>query len=102
MQSCNGRQSYWELQRWGNRFCHDSSDRNADISWWSVEDGAITGKITKEKPCRKNQYLFSDVGKMNDFELKLVALQLHSGPPMAVQFKDIRWKPLDAEEKKQP
>ena len=195
----------------------------ADMSWWSVEDGAITGKITKEKPCRKNQYLFSDVGKMNDFELKLahrvisphkvnsgfqyrsehyqgddckgyqidnnlpdmirlydefgrhtlaergqrtifdvqgkksttdipdakgkpwydltkwheyhlicrgpmitlfvngrllgevtdndpknqdlsglLALQLHSGPPMTVQFKDIRWKPLDAEEKKHP
>jgi len=43
----------------------------ADMSWWSVEDGAITGKITKRKPCRKNQYLFSQVGRMKDFELKL-------------------------------
>jgi len=43
----------------------------ADGSWWSVEDGAITGKITAEKPCRKNQYLFSQVGPMQDFELKL-------------------------------
>ena len=44
----------------------------ADMTWWSVENGAITGKITKEKPCRKNQYLFSEVGIMKDFELKLV------------------------------
>ncbi len=44
----------------------------ADMSWWSIEDGAISGKITKEKPCRKNQYLFSEVGEMKDFELKLV------------------------------
>jgi len=43
----------------------------ADMSWWSVEDGAITAKITEEKPCRKNQYLFSEVGEMKDFELKL-------------------------------
>ncbi len=44
----------------------------ADMSWWSVEEGAITGKITKEKPCKDNQYLFSEVGEMKDFELKLV------------------------------
>lgn len=44
----------------------------ADMSWWSVEDAAITGKITKDKPCRKNQYLFSEAGPMKDFELKLV------------------------------
>ena len=43
----------------------------ADMSWWSVEDGAITAKITEQKPCTKNQYLFSDVGEMKDFELKL-------------------------------
>ncbi len=43
----------------------------ADMSWWSVEDGAITAKSTEEKPCRKNQYLFCQVGEMKDFELKL-------------------------------
>ncbi len=43
----------------------------ADKSWWSVEDCAITAKITAERPCDKNQYLFSDVGVMSDFELKL-------------------------------
>jgi len=43
-----------------------------DMSWWSVEDGAITAKITEQKPCDKNQYLFCEVGPMKDFELKLV------------------------------
>ena len=43
----------------------------ADMSWWSVEDGAITARITKEKPCDENQYLFSEFGVMADFELKL-------------------------------
>ncbi len=43
----------------------------ADMSWWTVEDGAITARITEDKPCNKNQYLFSDYGTMADFELKL-------------------------------
>ena len=44
----------------------------ADMSWWSVEDRAITARITEEKPCDKNQYLFCELGEMQDFELKIV------------------------------
>ena len=43
----------------------------ADMSWWSVEDGAITARITKDKPCKENQYLFCEYGTMADFEIKL-------------------------------
>ncbi|NQU52027.1 MAG: DUF1080 domain-containing protein [Bacteroidetes bacterium] len=43
----------------------------ADMSWWSVEESAITARITKEKPCKDNQYLFCEYGTMTDFELKL-------------------------------
>jgi len=43
----------------------------ADMSWWSIEDGAITARITKDKPCNDNQYLFCEYGAMADFELKL-------------------------------
>ena len=43
----------------------------ADMSWWSVKDGAITAQITEEKPCDDNQYLFCEYGAMTDFELKL-------------------------------
>lgn len=42
-----------------------------DPSYWSVEDGAITGRITKEHPCNTNQYLVWMGGNLADFEIKL-------------------------------
>ena len=42
-----------------------------DMSYWSVEDGAITAKITKEHPCKVNQYLVWQGGDLADFELKI-------------------------------
>jgi len=42
-----------------------------DLSYWSVEDEAITGKITPEHPCTVNQYLVWQGGDLADFELKL-------------------------------
>jgi hypothetical protein len=43
----------------------------ADMSFWSVEDGAITAKSTQEKPAVRNHYLVWQGGKLGDFELKL-------------------------------
>ncbi len=43
----------------------------ADMSFWSVEDGAITAKITKEHPTGRNHYLVYQGGALADFELKL-------------------------------
>jgi hypothetical protein len=43
----------------------------ADMSFWSVEDGAITAKITPEHPTERNHYLVWQGGKLGDFELKL-------------------------------
>ena len=43
----------------------------ANMDWWTVKDGAITAEITSEKPCKDNQYLFSEYGVMEDFELRL-------------------------------
>lgn len=43
----------------------------ADPSFWSVEDGAITGRITPEHPGTTNQYLVWTGGELADFELKL-------------------------------
>jgi hypothetical protein len=40
-------------------------------SYWSVEEGAITARITKEHPCATNQYLVWKGGELADFELKL-------------------------------
>src|SRR5688572_7171093 len=42
-----------------------------DLSYWTVEDAAITGRITKEHPCTINQYLVWQGGELADFELKL-------------------------------
>lgn len=42
-----------------------------DPSYWTVEEGAITGRITKEHPCTVNQYLVWSGGELADFELKL-------------------------------
>lgn len=43
----------------------------ADMSYWSVEDGAITGKITPKHPLKENLYLIWQGGELADFELKL-------------------------------
>src|SRR5687768_408147 len=48
-----------------------------DPSYWTVEDGAITGHITKEHPLAANQYLVwqggpgAPGGQLADFELVL-------------------------------
>jgi hypothetical protein len=43
----------------------------ADPSYWTVEDGAITARISKEHPCATNQYLVWQGGEVADFELVL-------------------------------
>ncbi len=43
----------------------------ADMSWWSIQDGAITGTISEEKPCQKNQYIFYEPHKQDDAGLPL-------------------------------
>jgi hypothetical protein len=42
-----------------------------DMTYWSVEDGAITGKITQTHPLQENLYLIWQGGELEDFELKL-------------------------------
>lgn len=42
-----------------------------DMSYWSVEEGAITGRISKEHPCTINQYLVWAEGDLADFDLVL-------------------------------
>ncbi len=43
----------------------------ADMSYWSVEDGAITAQITPEHPLKENLYLIWQGGQLADFELQL-------------------------------
>lgn len=43
----------------------------ADMSFWTIEDGALTARITKEHPLPANLYLIWQGGELADFELKL-------------------------------
>jgi len=42
-----------------------------DMSYWSVKDDAITAQSTPEHPCKKNQFIVWQHGRLDDFELKL-------------------------------
>ena len=44
---------------------------NGDPKFWSVQDGAITGKTTKENPTKGNTFIIWDGGKTGDFDLRL-------------------------------
>jgi hypothetical protein len=42
-----------------------------NMSYWSVEDGAITGQSTQQNPVKDNQFIVWQLGQLDDFELKL-------------------------------
>ena len=88
--------------------------------WIPPEDGTITSRSTKEKPCKRHHYLMWRGGKPGEFELRLsyringvlmaqaidndkkhaarngvIALQMHPGPPMTVQFRNLRIRIFD-------
>lgn len=50
-----------------------------DMSYWSVEDGAITATASEENPCTKNQFLVWQGGELGDFTLKL-KFRVDGGP----------------------
>src|SRR2546427_3362754 len=64
-----------------------------DMSFWSVEEGAITGTISPEHSPKPNQYLVWQGGLLDDFELK-VTFRLRSTNSPAVnsgfQFRSRR------------
>jgi len=50
-----------------------------DMSYWSVQDGTITAESTAEHPCKHNQFLVWQGGKIADFELT-VKFRMVGGP----------------------
>lgn len=50
-----------------------------DMSYWTVEDGAITATASEENPCDKNQFLVWQGGEIADFELR-VKFRVEGGP----------------------
>jgi hypothetical protein len=49
----------------------DLSGWTGDPTLWSVEDGAITGRTTAEKPIKNNTFLIWTNGSPGNFELRL-------------------------------
>ncbi len=59
----------------------------ANMSYWSVRDGAITGQSTPQNPCTYNQFLVWQGGDVADFELKLKFRVTGNGCNSGVQFR---------------
>jgi hypothetical protein len=49
----------------------DLSGWEGDSKFWSVKDGAITGRTTAENPAEHNTFLIWRDGSLDDFDLKL-------------------------------
>ena len=48
----------------------DLTGWEGEPGWWSVQDGAITGMSTRQKPLDHQSYLFWRGGKPADFDLR--------------------------------
>ena len=58
---------------------------DADPKFWTVEDGAITGRTTKENPTKGNTFCIWKGGEAGDFELNLeFRIEAHNS---GVQFR---------------
>lgn len=49
----------------------DLTGWRGNTAFWSVQDGAITGRTTSERPAPANTFLVWDGGSVEDFELRL-------------------------------
>lgn len=57
-------------QEWESLFDGKTLDGwNGDPKFWSVEDGAITGRTTEDNPTRGNTFIIWEGGEVGDFEL---------------------------------
>lgn len=61
--------------------------RAPDMSYWRVEDGAITAESTEAHPCETNQYLVWQGGDVADFELKAKFRLAHNEGNSGIQFR---------------
>lgn len=58
-----------------------------NMSYWSVEDGAITAQSTEENPCKSNQFLVWQGGDVADFELKAKFRLANNQGNSGIQFR---------------
>ncbi|GMV95617.1 MAG: hypothetical protein AMXMBFR82_53950 [Candidatus Hydrogenedentota bacterium] len=60
-----------------------------NMSYWSVEDGAITAQSTDENPCTMNQFLVWQGGDVADFELKAKFRLENNSGNSGIQFRSV-------------
>ena len=80
----------------------DLSGWDGNPAVWSVRDGAITGVTQGPESLAYNQFIIWRGGMVKNFELHakvrqaegILALQIHRGPAMTAQIKDIEIKEL--------
>jgi hypothetical protein len=58
-----------------------------NMSYWSVEDGAITAESKEENPCTQNQFLVWQGGDVSDFELKAKFRLENNNGNSGIQFR---------------
>lgn len=58
-----------------------------DMSYWSVEDGAITAQSSESNPCTSNQFLVWQGGDVADFELKAKFRLAENKGNSGIQFR---------------
>jgi hypothetical protein len=58
-----------------------------DMSYWSVQDGAITAESTEANPCTSNQFLVWQGGDVADFELKAKFRLAENRGNSGIQFR---------------
>ncbi|HRI88681.1 MAG TPA: DUF1080 domain-containing protein [Candidatus Hydrogenedentes bacterium] len=58
-----------------------------NMSYWSVEDGAITAQSTEANPCTTNQFLVWQGGDVANFELKAKFRLVDNNGNSGIQFR---------------
>jgi len=60
-----------------------------DMSYWSVQDGAITAQSTEANPCTSNQFLVWQGGPVANFELKAKFRLADNSGNSGIQFRSV-------------
>ena len=67
----------------------DLTGWDGDTTFWSVEEGVITGRTTADKPAKQNTFLIWKDGTVRDFELRLkYKISNHNS---GVQYRSKDW-----------
>ncbi|MEW6237461.1 MAG: family 16 glycoside hydrolase [Candidatus Omnitrophota bacterium] len=71
----------------------DLSGWDGDPQFWTVEDGAITGRTTADNPAKENTFIFWRQGELDDFELHLSFRLINGNSGIQIRSRELeKWK----------